>query len=209
MILPFYRLAQAVLYIGYKILFRFKVYGIENLPKDSRGVIIASNHASFLDPPLVGVALKRPVAFLAKDYLFKVFLLGTLIRWLGSLPIKSGKDDFRSMRELLRALKSGKQVLIFPEGTRSKDGKLQPVEGGVGFLAIKSECYVVPTFIQGTYEAFPKGAKFLRPHPVKIYFGKPFIPALDQQLLASQNAYLAVSEKIMSEIQKMKEEEVV
>lgn len=200
----FYRLTQTVLYIIYRICFDFKFYGVENLPDDSRGLILAPNHASYLDPPMVGISLKKPIHYLAKDYLFKIFPLGIMLYWLGSLPIKSEADDFHSIRQLLRALKEGKRLVIFPEGTRTEDGKFRQVEGGAGFLAVKSKAYVLPVYIEGSYDAFPKGVKWFRCKPIRAYYGKPFIPAEDAELMAKEEPYLAVSLRIMEEIKKIK-----
>lgn len=200
----YYKLIQVVLYTYYRICFDFKFYGIENVPEDARGIIFAPNHASYLDPPIVGISLKKPINYLAKEYLFKVFALGRTLYWLGALPIKSESDDFRSMRQLLRALKEGKHLVIFPEGTRSEDGRFREVEGGAGFLAVKSKAYVVPVYIQGSFDAFPKGVKWFRCKPVRAYFGKPFIPCEDAGLMAEPDRYLAVGRKIMLEIQKVK-----
>ena len=201
----FYKLTQIVLYRFYRIYFDFKVYGVKNVPGDSRGVIFAPNHASFLDPPILGISLEKPIHYLAKEYLFKVFGLRRMLYWLGVLPIRSESDDFRSMRQILRALKEGKRLVIFPEGTRSLDGRFQEIQGGgAGFLAVKSKVYVVPVYIQGTFDAFPKGVKWFRCKPVRVYYGKPFIPAEDVELMALENPYLVVSQKIMDEIKKIK-----
>ncbi len=127
-----------------------------------------------------------------------------MLRWLGVLPIKSEADDFRSMRQLLRLLKEGRCIVVFPEGTRSLDGNFQKAEAGVGFLAAKSQSCVVPVYIDGTFQAFPKGGK-IRPHLVRIYFGKAFRPAQDKELMAHENPYLAISEKIMADIRELKE----
>ena len=200
----FYRLAQFVLFSLYRILFDYKVYGTENVPEDSRAVIFAPNHASNLDPPIVGMTLKTPTHYYARDYLFKVFGLGTALTWLGTLPIKGDGTDFHSVRQMLRALKEGKRLVIFPEGTRSADGELHEAEGGTGFLAINSKAYVVPVYIQGTYEAYPRSAKFFRCKPVRVYFGKPFIPAEDPEVMAAADPYLATGRRIMAEIKRMK-----
>jgi 1-acyl-sn-glycerol-3-phosphate acyltransferase len=206
MILWFYALTRAVLFILYRVFFRLRCYGTENVPDDARGVILAPNHASFLDPPILGIALKRPVTYLAKEYLFKPFPLNFLLRWLGVLPIKSQSDDFRSVRQLLRALHEGRCIVVFPEGTRTPHGGFQDPEGGAGFLAVKSRSWVVPVYIQGTFEAFSRKARFFRPHPVKVFFGRPFIPAEEVWVAERQNHYLAVSQKIMTEIKKIQEE---
>ncbi len=201
-----YRTAWIVLFIIYKIFFRFKVHGRENVPKGERGIILTPNHQSYLDPPLVGISLRRPVTYLAKDYLFKAPLLGLVIRALGAIPIKSEnkKSDLGSIRQLLKNLQAGKQILVFPEGTRSWDGQFQKPEEGVGFLAIKSKAHVVPAYIHGTFAAYPKGAKWFKCRQVNIFFGRSFIPAEDENLLKQADPYLAVSEKIMQEIEKIK-----
>ena len=201
----FYRLTQIVLYRFYRICFDFRFYGAENVPEDGRGVILAPNHASYLDPPMIGISLKKPIHYLAKDYLFKVFALRRMIFWLGSLPIKSEGDDFRSMRLILRALKDGKRLVIFPEGTRTLDGNFKDVEAGAGFLAVKSHSHVVPVYIEGSFAAFPKGVKWFRCKPIRVYYGKPFIPSEDAELMAKEDPYLAVSQKIMAEIKSIKE----
>ena len=200
----YYRLIQTVLYTFYRVCFDFKFFGVENVPDDSRGIIFASNHASYLDPPAIGISLKKQIHYLAKEYLFKVFAFGRTLYWLGALPIKSESDDFRSMRQILRALKEGKHLVIFPEGTRSLDGQFREVESGAGFLAVKRRAHVVPVYIQGSFDAYPKGVKCIRCKPVRAYFGKSFIPCEDFDLMGQIEPYLAVSRRIMDEIKKVK-----
>jgi 1-acyl-sn-glycerol-3-phosphate acyltransferase len=192
--------------VVYKICFGFKHYGSEKVPAatDKRGVILAPNHVSYLDPPILGISLKRRVTYLAKDYLFRGFL-GWMLRSVGALPIKSGQDDFRSIRELVRILKEGRCITVFPEGTRSESGLPKEPEGGVGFLAMKSGAYVVPVYIRGTYEAFSRDMKMFRPHPVRVYYGDPFAPALEPEFQNAPEPYLAVARRIMAEIAKLKE----
>lgn len=202
----FYSLVKPVLFILYRICFDFKSYGTEQVPDpaDPRGVILAPNHASYLDPPIFGISLKRHVTYLAKEYLFRPIVIGTLLRWLGIMPLKSEVHDFKSIRELIRILHQGRCITVFPEGTRSQDGNLRQAEGGVGFLAVKSQAYVVPIYIDGTFEAFPRGVKWFKCRPVKVYYGKPFIPALDAELMSLPDPYLAVGRKIMDEIADLK-----
>ncbi|MBI4352536.1 MAG: 1-acyl-sn-glycerol-3-phosphate acyltransferase [Candidatus Omnitrophica bacterium] len=202
-----YRVARFILFVFYKMFFRFRAYGIENVPDpaDERGVILAPNHASYLDPPVVAIALRRVVTFLAKGYLFQKFFIGSFLRSAGVVPIKTRTDDFRTIRQILGILKEGHCVAIFPEGTRSVDGAFKKPESGIGFLAMKSQAYVVPVYIQGTYEVLPKGAKWFRPRPVSAYFGRSFIPALEKDCLENPSPYEAVAEKIMREIKRMKE----
>ncbi len=201
----FYKLTQIVLFILYKLFFRFKSFGAENVPSDSRGVVLAPNHASYLDPPLLGISLREPVTYLAKDYLFKRKGLGVMLGWLNVLPIRTEVQDFKSIRQLLKALNAGKHVAVFPEGTRSPDGQPQEVEGGVGFLALKSRSHVVPVYIRGSFEALPRDAKWFRCVPIEIYFGKAFIPVLDTALTSQEDPNLAVSREIMRRIAELKE----
>jgi 1-acyl-sn-glycerol-3-phosphate acyltransferase len=204
----FYGLIRSALFTAYKILFRFRCFGTERVPKenDPRGVILAPNHASYLDPPILGISLKRRVTYLAKDYLFEHRFVGWVLRSIGAYPIKSeSANDFRSIRDLIRILKKGACVAVFPEGTRSEDGRLREPEGGIGFLAMKSGAWVVPVYIEGSFEAFPKGAKKFKSHPIDVHFGEPFIPSQIQGWGEGDAAYLAVSRSIMSEIKKIKE----
>ena len=204
----FYGLIKIVLLIVYRLLFCLEWRGAVNVPdrSEKRGVILAQNHASYLDPPILGVSLKRRVTYLAKEYLFHTFFVGWVLRSIGAFPIKTRSDDFRSIRGLLKILKDRQCVVVFPEGTRSADGLLQEAEGGVGFLALKSRAAVVPVYIQGTYAVFPRGARWPRRGPVRVYYGKPFVPAEDMDLISAPDPYLAVSWKIMGEIKKMKDE---
>ncbi len=203
---PFYWLVRNALFIFYKVLFRFRYFGSANVPgkKDPRGVILAPNHASYLDPPAIGVSLGRRVTFLAKDYLFKHGFVGWILRGIGAYPIKSDSgNDFRSIRDLVRILKRGACVAIFPEGTRSADGSLREPEGGIGFLAMKSGAWVVPAYIQGSYEAMPRGTSGVRMKPVKIFYGEAFL-ATEERFGIESGAYMAVSRHIMDEIRKLK-----
>lgn len=202
-----YGVLKAALYTAYKIFFRFRCTGAERVPRqsDPRGVILAPNHVSFLDPPLVGIAVGRQVTFLAKEYLFRAFLIGWILRSIRALPIKTRSDDFRSIRELVRELRRGRCVVIFPEGTRSPDGSLQAPESGIGFVAVKSGCYVQPIYIEGTMDAFPRNSRMFRPHPVHVYFGEPFIPSEDAAILASADPYGETARRIMAEIARLKD----
>ncbi len=203
----FYKAIRAVLLILYKIFFGFKYFGSDRVPEEaeSRGVILAPNHASYLDPPILGISLKRQVTYLAKEYLFRALFVGTVLRGIGAFPIRTKADDFRTLRELVRMLKEGQCVVVFPEGTRSPDGAIRQAESGVGFLAAKSGAYVVPVYIQGSFEAFPKGANFFKCRPIKVYYGRAFIPAEDAALMANADPYGAIGERIIEEIKILKQ----
>lgn len=201
-----YGVIKSVLFILYKLFFCFRAYGAENVPLGTaKGLILAPNHDSYLDPPLVGIAIQRRVTYLAKEYLFRAFIVGWTLRSIGAFPIRTQKDDFRSMRELIRLLKDGACVVVFPEGTRSADGVLREAELGVGFLALKSGAEVQPVYIEGTREAFPRHAKFFKPHAVSVHYGRPFLPAADESIASAENPYSAVGNRIMREIAALKE----
>ncbi len=203
----FYKAIRVVLFIVYRVLFNFKYFGAERVPSeaDSRGVILAPNHASYLDPPILGISLKRRVTYLAKEYLFKNRFVGLVLKGIGAFPIRTRTDDFRTLRELIRVLKEGRCVVVFPEGTRSSDGTLREAEGGVGFLAAKSTATVVPVYIKGTFEAFPRGADFFKCSPVEVHYGLPFVPAEDVALMSEADPYAAIGRRIMKEIKDLKE----
>ena len=203
----FYRLIRCALSIIYRLCFRFEVFGSERVPRepDARGVILAPNHSSFLDPPILGISLQRPVTYLAKEYLFGTIFVGWVLRSIGAFPIKTRTDDFRTIRKLVRILKEGRCVVIFPEGTRSLDGEFREPESGVGFLAAKSKAWVVPVYIEGTFEAFPKGKNFFKYHPIRVYYGSPFIPDADHATLGDSDPYSAISRRIMKEIENLKQ----
>lgn len=191
----------------YRPLFGFRHFGSERVPKesDSRGVILAPNHASYLDPPILGISLKRRVTFLAKDYLFRHWFVGWILRNIGAYPIKSeSANDFRSIRGLIRMLKEGACVAVFPEGTRSEDGRFREPEDGLAFLAMKSGSWVVPVYIEGSFAAFPKGTKKIKRRPIRAYYGEPFIPA-QMSWSEGQAGTRELSLHIMAEIKKIKE----
>lgn len=203
-----YGIIRFVLFIVYKALFGFQVRGAQNVPpaSDPRGVIFAPNHESYIDPPLTGISQKRRVTYLAKEYLFKHGFVGWVLRSIGAYPVHSeGGNDFKSIRDLVRLLKAGRCVTVFPEGTRSPDGQLQKAEGGIGFLALKSGAWVVPVFIDGTFEALPRDAKKIKRGPVKVLFGKAFVPAEDAAIQSAPDPYQAVGDRIMQEIRSLKD----
>lgn len=141
----------------FKIGYRHRVYGKHHLPKG--GGIVASNHASFIDPPLIGFSIyPRLVAYLARDTLFRS-VLGWILRHLGCYPIKRGEGNAQVFRLAIKLVREGKLLVIFPEGTRSKDGNLQAGQTGVGFLVRQCHCPVIPTYVHGTFEAWNCHAK--------------------------------------------------
>lgn len=184
--------------------FRLSAQGCEHIPP-SGPLLLAANHCSYLDPPLIALGLPRQITFLAKAELFSVPIFSQLIRWNGAFPVARGQGDMKALRQALRLLQEEKALLVFPEGTRSPDGRLQPLESGVSWLAIKSGAPVVPLYIGGTYEAFSREAKWPRPSKVHITVGPLLHPAEfvnrggGREQIAEFNRCLANS---LSELQK-------
>lgn len=172
-----YRVIRVIIWSLMKIKFRARAYGMENVPREG-GVILASNHASFLDPPLLGGPLThRIVRFMARDTLYEQKFLAWFYHRLGVVPLSRERGDIGAIKVAIQLLKEGQCVALFPEGTRTIDGQLQPAKGGIGFLIAKAAVPVVPVYIKGTFDAFPKGAKKMKGHPISIYYGKPIQPS--------------------------------
>lgn len=155
-----------------KVFCACRVYGTENLPP-SGGVILAGNHVSYLDPPIAATSIWRRVRFVAKRELFSIPVFGALIAALGAFPIARGRVDREGLRTAERLLREGKVVLVFPEGTRSPNGRLQPPEPGLGLLALRTEAPVVPMALVGTEKALPFNSPILRPAKITVRIGAP------------------------------------
>ncbi|MDF7808124.1 lysophospholipid acyltransferase family protein [Pontiellaceae bacterium B12219] len=183
---------------------RLKIRGAENIPKEG-GVLIASNHASFLDPPVVGVGYRgRPVHFMARDTLWNSKFGSWWMNKVGCIPVSRGTGDIKALKLTIKALKEGKAVSMFPEGTRTENGELQEAKGGIAFIIEKSGCVVVPAYIDGSYKAHPKGTKFIKPCKVSITFGKPITQEEFQALGSGREAYDAHAALIMQRIADLK-----
>jgi len=160
---------RAVLQPFLQVFFRLRRGGRHHVP--SGGVLLASNHRSFLDPFVIGCCVRRPIYFMAKQELFQNWLVGRLLNALGAFPVRRGESDEQSMVTALALLERGEAVVIFPEGTRRRSGPLHPPRRGVGRLALESGVPVVPIAVTGTERA-RRGALFL-PVRVDIRCGRP------------------------------------
>ncbi len=168
----FWKSCQVVARVGSTLLFDLKTYGEKNVPMTG-GVLLVANHQSFLDPVLVAVRLKRPVSFFARASLFKNKYFGKLIRSLHAFPVNLGKGDLQAMKETIDRLQQGYALNIYPEGSRSNDGKLGPLQKGVALIVRKAGVPIVPVAIDGSYMAWRKGQKSLRPYPIRVMYGEP------------------------------------
>ncbi|WP_372846530.1 lysophospholipid acyltransferase family protein [Pontiella sp.] len=183
---------------------RLRIRGAEKIP-DRGGVLIASNHASFLDPPVVGVGYRgRPIHFMARDTLWNSKFGSWWMDRVGCIPVSRGTGDLKALKLTIKALKEGKVVSMFPEGTRTEDGELQGAKGGIGFIIEKSGCVVVPAYIDGTYKAHPKGTKFIKPCKLTISYGNPITQEEFQALGSGREAYDKHAALIMERIAALK-----
>ncbi len=167
-----YLFIRLILLILCKFFFKFKAIGLENIPKNT-AVILAPNHASYFDPIFSGVGFPGSLSYMARDSLFKKFIFGNIIRVYNAFPIKRGAIDRSAIRMAAERLNKGLSVLVFPEGTRSKDGKLGEAKPGLGLIALNTDKPIVPAYIKGSFDVWPKGAKMIKFRKVSIYFGKP------------------------------------
>lgn len=165
---------------------------------NSGGAIIAANHASYLDPPIVACGYRREISFLARNTLFRG-VGGWLYPRLNAFPIDRGSADLKSMKTILHKLQAGQRILIFPEGTRTPDGRLQGAKAGIGMLVAKSGVPVQPIRIFGSYEAWPRGGQF-RPGPITLVIGDPIRFEKSDLEDRSREGYQRLADRLMTEI---------
>jgi 1-acyl-sn-glycerol-3-phosphate acyltransferase len=156
----------------YRIYFRWRIFNADRVPQ-SGGVILACNHASFLDPPLVGSGLHRGINYMARDSLFRFPGIGALLHSWQAVPVDRDGGGAAGLKAILERLLAGGGIILFPEGTRTRDGNLQPARSGIGLVVIKSNAPVVPVRTFGTFEAYGRHVKFPRPRRVAVKYGRP------------------------------------
>ncbi len=169
---PIYYIGWLIFRVMYATYFHWRVFNPERVPLKG-GVIIASNHASFLDPPLVGSGLRRPMNYLARASLFRYPGIGWLLRKWNSVPVDRDGGGASGLKAILDRLLDGGAIILFPEGTRTKDGKLQPARSGIGLTVIKSEAVVIPVRTFGTFECYSPKWKFHLPIQLAVKYGQP------------------------------------
>lgn len=154
------------------LFFRLRVYGKENVPKKG-AFILVGNHQSYLDPVLCGVPLKRHLHFLARDTLFAHWFFGRLISSVNTIPVKRGQPDLSAAKKIISKLKEGRGVCLFPEGTRSSNGKIKSFKLGFGILARRGKAAVVPVVVDGAFECWPRHKKIFSPGAtIVVNYGK-------------------------------------
>ena len=165
-----YSLSKAIA----KTFFSYRVIGAENMIEEGP-CIIAANHCSYLDPPLVGVACKRAIHYLAKRSLLDCPILGPIFPQLNVIPVDQANPERSALMGMIRVVRGGGAVLIFPEGSRSYDGTLKNAQPGLGMVAYKTGAPVIPVKITGSFEAFPKNGRMPNCVPVLVKVGKPVV----------------------------------
>jgi 1-acyl-sn-glycerol-3-phosphate acyltransferase len=184
-----------------RVWFRLSAIGVDRVPREGR-VLLASNHLSVLDPALIGAVMPRELDYMAKTELFRIPGFGALIRRLNAHPVDRTGSDSAALRLALRLLGDDRAVLVFPEGTRGIEGRLQPARPGAGMLAALSGAPVVPVYVKGSGRALPRGAVLPRPVRVTVAFGAPLRFARER----GRARYQEVSNEIMTAIGRLKTE---
>ena len=197
------RLARVV----FPVWFRFKARGLERIPQAGAALLVI-NHQSFLDPLLVGVNLSRPISYLARDSLFRVPFIGWILRNTYVMPVNRQAPSSSSLRLAADRLSRGFLVAIFPEGTRSNNGKMGPLKPGFIVLLRRADVPVIPVGVAGTGAAMPRGSLFPRPKACRVVFGEPIPRDVVAKLAAKGNeeALLHEVRRHMSQCQQEAEE---
>lgn len=207
---PLYRAAWLTFHVFFGLYLRWKVYNRERVPRTGP-VILAANHASYLDPPLVGTALPRGIYYLARQSLFRFPILGAALRRVDAIPVDRDAGA-AGLKTILDHLFKGAAIILFPEGTRSPDGNFLPARSGIGLAVIKSEAPVIPVRIFGSNRAWGRPHRLPRPRKVIVKFGHPIdFSALRQEAKTApkprlKEIYQQVADQIMSEIGRLKPE---
>src|SRR5213596_4188101 len=182
-----------------RLFFRLRVVHRERMLQ-SGPVILAMNHQSYLDPPLAGITCDRAVYFLARRTLLDVPLLGRILPKLNVIPVNQEGIDRSALKALIRVLKAGNAALVFPEGSRTVDGSLQPAEPGLGLVIAKTLAPVVPMRIFGAHEALPRDGGRLRCAPITIVIGEPIFFSAADLGSRGKDLYGRLSQRVMDAI---------
>jgi len=170
--LLWYGVCLQVVRVFSTLFFRIRVIHRERLPAKG-GVLVVSNHQSYLDPILVAVGVQRPLHPMARESLFRFLPFALLIRSVYAFPVRRASADLGAVREAMRRLKDGAVVLMFPEGTRTRDGSIAPFHAGPIMIAGRAGVPVVPAVIEGAFDAWPRTCWLPRPHTIRVAFGRP------------------------------------
>jgi len=188
-----YLAAKWLSWILLKIFYRFKVHHAEFVPKTG-GVLLAANHISLADPPIMGASVPRPIYFFAKEELFRIPVIGWMISQMNAFPVKRYEHDIGAFKKAQTILKNGRPLILFPEGRRSKTGELGKAKPGAGMLAFRTGAAVVPVYISNSNRM-----KFFK--KVEVFFGAPMTPSKE---MLEQKDYQVFSDLVMRSIADLK-----
>lgn len=206
---PIYWIGWSFFRVYFRLYNRWEVIDPHNVPKGGPA-ILASNHMSFLDPPLVGAAARREINYLARESLFRFPVIGSLLKSVNAVPVDREGGGAAGLRAIFDRLMNGGAIILFPEGTRSTDGALHKAKSGIGLTVIKSEAPVVPVRVFGTFEAMSRRHSIPRPRKVAVRFGKALdfadlrIEAKSCSKQRLKEIYQEVADRIMAAIGELK-----
>ncbi len=185
---------------AFRTLFGLRIIGLENLITEGP-VLIASNHQSYLDPPLIGSLYHTEIAYLARKTLFQGFTTWLYSKW-NAIPVDQDRPDMASLKTIIRKLKDGWRVVVFPEGARTLDGNIAEAAPGIGLIAVKSGAVIQPVRISGAYEALPRGSARIRFSRITVSIG-PAIRLESDEITAAKgkDEYDRIAKRIMAAIE--------
>ncbi len=199
---PLYGLCHYIIRCAHESVFRGEVAGLENLPRDG-AFLVAANHASHLDPPFIGAVMPHQLAFFARKSLWKPGIASWWLDRVGAIPVDRDGSDLSAIKRVLSTLAAGHPIALFPEGTRSPDGSLQPAKAGVGLIACKTAVPVVPCRIFDSHRALGRAGGFRPGTAIDITFGRPLAPADYDHKSDGKERYQRASERIMEAISRL------
>lgn len=183
---------------AFRTLFGLRVVGTGHLITEGP-VLVASNHQSYLDPPLIGNLYKDEMVYLARKTLFTPFTRWLYSQW-NAIPVDQDKPDMASLKTIIRKLKEGKRVVVFPEGSRSLDGQLGEAAPGIGLIAVKSGAVIQPVRISGARDALPRGSARIRFARITVSVGPPIFLSPEERAARSKDDYDRIAKRIMDAI---------
>jgi 1-acyl-sn-glycerol-3-phosphate acyltransferase len=196
---PVYRAGHTFFRLTARILFDYRVIHPEKLIQ--RGpVLLVCNHVSFIDPPMVGIAFRTELHYLARKTLFESKVTSWLYPRWNAIPVDQTRPDMSSLKKMLRLMQEGHRVLVFPEGARSEDGEVGEAQPGVGLLIAKSRAPILPIRLYGAYDALPRGAKRLRSTPVRLVVGDVLDLDEDRARARSKEDYRKLADRTVEAI---------
>lgn len=198
----FYSLAKIIA----RCFFSFRIIHPERMIEEGP-LILAVNHSSYFDPPLVGICSRRAVYYLARKSLLEWPFFGPLFPAMNVIPVERDGNDMSALREVIKKIRQGNGVVLFPEGTRSRDGNLQAARAGIGLVIAKTLACVLPMRVFGAYDAFPKGSRWLRFTKITVVIGEPLYFDGDEVNPATRETYQRVSNRVMEAIAALKIDE--